>query len=463
MRQVISDNMGSNHVILRFVGFCLLAGLLSASVPLQAQRLTLPRVDKASLLNGMQFLAFEGTPAQVPYLLMIENGAAFDPVDKWGVTQLLLRMMRQQTATLSSDQIGRELDRLGAELHAQAAWDAVYFYGTVPEANLNNLLTLLSNIVVRPGLKADILESERARMVQEVEQLATQTPARTRALLREAVFGPNPYGHGLSGNAETLSNIYLEDVILQYRRLFVPNQALLALYHADASALANQMGRRWGSWVRKQPLPFTFRRATPPQQIRISLVESPADQAMLRWGQLGVPRSQPDYLVLKIFEQYLTLVLPDWARQISGSPQVRASASLTGGKMPGLFEFSVQAPPAQILAYAARLDSLLDEIASGQIDVARFEESRELVFQELVGLLADPITRLRIFLEAELRDLGVNYLLTLKLRLDRIRPDLFQQVVQRQLRSQNPVLIVAGPATELKTPLESLGTVAVLN
>ena len=43
------------------------------------QEIQLPEIERRSFLNGMELLFFEGNPEELPFAVMIKNGAAFDP------------------------------------------------------------------------------------------------------------------------------------------------------------------------------------------------------------------------------------------------------------------------------------------------------------------------------------------------------------------------------------------------
>jgi zinc protease len=427
-------------------------------------RIDIPEFRKRLLLNGMEVLFFEGNPGEAPFILMIDNGAAFDPVDKWGATYLMASMLLEQTERYPEGTIQEGLRQAGAEIHLRVDWDALYFFGTAPPDRLEEVLNLLSEVIVRPSFDEDSLERVRRRVIAELESGQSGIEAQTRKTLISTIFDGNPYAQSVKGSLQSLQNVYLTDIRFQYRRLMLPNQAKLAIYSpADPDAFFRGFSRRWGSWVRGTALPFTFRQAPERDDAVIHLLGSEADSSLFRWGQLGAERSSPEYFALKVLGQYLTLHFPDWAREVSSSSQIRASARLEARKMPGLLEISIQAPADQIGPYLEKLCRMARQLQDGEIDHGRFQEARNLVLAEFRNNLQDPFLRMFTVLETELYGLGINHISTFGLRLARVTPESLQETVRTRNVDSRFVLTVAGPTERILPVLQKIGRVEVLN
>lgn len=422
----------------------------------------LPEIERKALLNGMEFLFVEGNPGRIPFVLMIENGAAFDPAGKWGTTQLMVSMLMESTRQLSAELIQRELVETEGELGFDVDWDAIYFYGSASPEGIGRLLGSLAEIVVRPNFTEESLEKEKAKMIAEVQTQAARVEVRTENLIWNQLFGGNPYAHSVRGTPETLKSVELRDVIFQYRRLILPNQAKLALYFpGDQDRFFQQQSRLWGGWVKVEPPPFTFRPAPALQKPRV-LVMNTEDNGLFRLAHLSVERSSPDFFALKVLEQYLLLTIPDWASQISSSTQIRAGARLEARRMPGYFQVSLKADHQNLMAYFNRLREEIGKIAGGEVSADRLQEARKLVLQEYRASLQDPLGRIYRILETALYNLGINHIPTFGLRLQRVTSKSLSQVVREHLAPENFVLVVAGPANQLRADLEKVARVEVI-
>ncbi|GAB4113311.1 MAG: hypothetical protein Kow001_14900 [Acidobacteriota bacterium] len=447
----------------------LTAGLIARSIIASAAPvaettpLKLPAVERKALLNGMQFLFFDAESEDCPFLLMIENGAAFDPVDKWGVTYLMSRMILEGVVERN---LRQEFESRGIRIESQVDWDAFYFLGTAPASQLEYALLALGDLVVHPDFREETFERLRRELLAELNEEAANIEARTEQVFQATVFADNPYGHSVRGEPRTVSNLYLRDIKIQQRRLLLPNQAKLAVYYSgDRELLFRRLSRRWGAWVRSEAAPFSFVQAERSERPRIRVLENQGSQGecLIRWGQLGVAKSAPEFFALKILEQYLLLQLPEWAEQVSRAGQIRGEVVLAPRRMPGYFQVSLASPVGDVTAYLRQLNRVLAEVKSGRIDEARFQEAKSLVKQEFLASMQDPFGRLMQVLAAELHQLGANFVATFNLRLDRVTPAHFQEVIRRAFPDQGAVVVVAAPAGPIVTDLQEFGDVELLH
>jgi predicted Zn-dependent peptidase len=423
----------------------------------------IPEFHTQPLLNGMEILFFPGGEERVPFVLMIRNGSAFDPVDKWGLTYLTTWMMFQEDRRTGL-RIQRALEKLDARLDFQVQWDVIYLFGEASRGRLLDVLNLLAEMVVHPVFTEETFERLNLELEAEVEAENEQMQVRTQQLFAAELFQANPYSHPVKGVPKTIRNLTLRDVRIHYRKLFIPNQAQLALYYSgERESMFSALSRHWGSWVRNRPLPFTFRQATPTDDRRIVLLDGSATSGMFRLGKLAVSRDSADYYALKVLEQYLILALPTWAGEIAQREQIHASTEVQTRLMQGYLQLSIQAPPEQLLAYYGKFENLIGGLRAGAIDVPKFEEAKRLVYQELVYALQDPIPRLYQLLETSLFNVGVNFISYYGYRLNRVTPDVFQRAVEEYLSLEDFVLVVAGPRDQLQPELEKIGQVTLIS
>ncbi len=131
--------------------------------------------------------------------------------------------------------------------------------------------------------------------------------------------------------------------------------------------------------------------------------------------------------------------------------------------MPGFLQLTVQAPEGELVQYAFRFRDLLERLRNGEIDPDRFKEAKELAFLEMRRQLEDPRGLARQLLEVHLHGVGVSFLTTYGIRLQRVKPSRFQATLTELLAPSSLLLVAAGDGAFLKAQLEEWGRVRVLN
>jgi zinc protease len=423
-----------------------------------------PKFTKNALLNAFEVYFLGGDPGQSQFVLMIKNGAAFDPADKGGATYLMARMMLEKTARRTGDQIRQDLALMNAEIKFRVGWDAIYFYGSAPQNRIPDVLNVLAEIVTKADFDKDVFETVRQEVVSSLGTGAESLMRLTQNRFRSELFGRNPYAHPVKGTPETLASLTTTDLKIQYRKLVLPNQTQLALrYVGDRAKLFQGMGRHWGSWVKGTAVPFTFRQAKPVVATKVFLYNRPEGEGLVRLGNISVIKGSPDFFDLKVLEQYLTLCMPEWAANVTKDSQIQGAVQLETGKMPGQMQLTIRAPSGQLYSYIETVRRALREIIAGEVDLGRLGESKEILLMDLKAALDDPELKLFTILQANLHEVGLRHLSTFPLRLDRVNPARVSKAAEKYFSPDSFLVVVAGNAAVLAPDLGNLGHVELLN
>ena len=428
-----------------------------------AKTIPVPDFERYSFLNGMDLLFLKSNRERLPFVLMIANGAAFDPPGKWGVTYLTVHSLLAGDPHSDHPSLFESLKDLGTDLKVHVSWDAIYFIGESSAGQLERSLAWLADRITQTGIEPASFDTLRQRVRQEVQRELQQVHGWTEQRFRSELFGGNPYAHPVKGTPETLADITVADIKIQHRKLFLPNQAQLATYWGgDANELFGNLAPYWGAWTRSSPMPFTFRKADPVSSARVLVKDDLGPRGELRWGILAPARGSRSFYAAKILEQYLRIQLPSWLEESDrGAPDF--SVELRAEMMPGYLQVRFFAPPERLVPSFERFDQQLGEVMGGQIDESAFERARQLALQEFHAQLADPEARLHVLLQTHLYNLGIGYIANYGRRLNRVRLKTFQDTVAALLSPTGYVVIISGPKRLISQQLESLPGARILN
>ena len=142
---------------------------------------------------------FPANQERVPFMLLVANGAAFDPAGKWGVTYLMTRMMIEAGKDRTGQPLLPALRQLGSELTYRVEWDGIWLEGTAPAAQLTETLNLVGQMMVQPQFEREAFGSP-SRIDPELTKKSEEPQFPTHQRLLSELFDGNPYGHLVSGN-----------------------------------------------------------------------------------------------------------------------------------------------------------------------------------------------------------------------------------------------------------------------
>ena len=282
-------------VFFRLVLFC---GAMLASGWVWAA----PQIQTWQTANGAKVLFVEAPEIEmVDVRLVFDAGSARDG-GKQGVTSFTNSLLSEGAGEWSAYQIAERMEGVGAQLDTGSlrdmAWVSVRTL-TEPKALATTLETLAA-VVAKPNFAEEDIERQRQSILAGLVQDEQSPGSLGKKRLYQLVFGDHPYAGDPAGNMESVKAITREDLVATHNRLYVANNALVAIVgavgRAQAEAIADQVtaGLRPGQQAPKLP---------PVKPLQAAIDEKipfPSTQAHLYIGQPGMRRGDPDYFPLYV-------------------------------------------------------------------------------------------------------------------------------------------------------------------
>jgi zinc protease len=280
------------------VALCLLAvGTISAqekefppegSAP---KEFRVPRTQNFTLPNGLQVtLAPYGLIPKTTIVLGFRGGAVSEPKGKDGVGTLLASLMKEGTATRTSEQFARDLGRIGGALYVISTADDI----SIQADSLSDFGQDLVGLVAEVAMHAKLPESEldRLRKDQLRNISLSRANAQTQASeeFHEVIFGDNGYGRILPSE-DSVKALQIADVRAYYSALFLPNNAHLYVSGVIPAGLRAAIEKNFSAWEKgaKPEIPAIQAKAEP----TLKLIDRPnAPQSTIF---LGLPVPDPTH------------------------------------------------------------------------------------------------------------------------------------------------------------------------
>jgi len=264
--------------------------------------LKLPALERTRLSNGLPIiLARRDAVPLVQLRLVVNAGYAADSLAAPGTSSLVLDLLDEGTPRLSSLEISRELERLGAHFSTSSSLDASTLNLSTLATALEPSLALYAELIRHPTFpqrEIDRLKRERLARIQQEKSQPTGLGLR---VLPPLLYGADhAYSVPLtgSGTEAAVEGLTRDDVVAFHRHWIRPDNAtLIVVGDVSMERLKPLLDKYLGEW----PAPDEARPQKALREVqnrrgqRLFLMDRPgAEQSVILAGRLAPPRNHPD-------------------------------------------------------------------------------------------------------------------------------------------------------------------------
>lgn len=312
-------------------------------------RAELPTPVERTLANGMRVIAFPQRSAPKAYAvplmtaqLILRGGAAAEGEADAGLAALTTTLMTQGTATKSAVEIAQAIDGFGARLDAASGYDASIVSLTALTHVFPQAFALFDEVIRQPSFPQAEVERVRAKAIGDLALSYSNPSALARYVAQRVAFAATPYGHQVSGTAETLAGLDRDRVVAFHAKFFRPDNATLIIggdcVPDDAFALVEA---QFGAWqAPAEPLFVPVQSTLPAPSHRVVIVDKPdAGRTAVVVGRVGIARRASAYAAGTV----ATAVLSGYSGRLNQEVRVKrglsygAGAQLIARREPGMF------------------------------------------------------------------------------------------------------------------------------
>jgi zinc protease len=262
---------------------------------------TFPKPVEQTLPNGLRVIVIERSESPlIAAQLLIKNGGEVDPPELAGLADLTANLLTKGTQSRDATQIAQQIESLGGSLESAARWDSSFATVGVMSSKIPQAMEILADVVRRPTFKSEEVERLRQQYLDNVTLALGDPGSIARFVAARVVFGDSPYGHPVSGTAESLTRITAADISKMHSRYYRPDNAILVIggdiNAKDGMVLATKY---FGDWQKPTtPLPEMSAPAASAatKTGRVVVIDKPdAGQAAVYLARTGITRKDADY------------------------------------------------------------------------------------------------------------------------------------------------------------------------
>ena len=262
--------------------FIYIAASLFLTITMQAQDRPQPKAGPAPtininkpqsfiLKNGLKVLVVENHKLpRVSFNLTLDN-PPYAEGNKKGVSDILSGMLGNGTETVTKDAYNEEIDFLGADIN---------FYASGASANglsrySKRILELMADGALNPLFDQKEFEKVKEKIIEGLKSDEKSVTAIARRVENVLTFGKEHY-KGEFTSEETLKNVTLDDVVMNYNTYFVPANAYLVIVgDVNFKEVKKEVERLFGTWKKATAPQLTYSNPKDVQYSQINFIDTP--------------------------------------------------------------------------------------------------------------------------------------------------------------------------------------------
>ncbi|MGE3820573.1 MAG: insulinase family protein, partial [Isosphaeraceae bacterium] len=431
-----------------------------------------PPVTRRKLSNGLEVLIAERHELPILSLeLVVKGGETLVPAEKHGLASLTAALLTEGTETRDSLTLAGELAEIGASLDASGGLESSTLGLTTLVKHTDEALGLFTDVLLNPAFPEKELNRLKAQRIAQLRARSDRAEAVAGLVFDRILYGQDhPYGRPNLGTLKTVAAMTRTDVADLHERLFLPNNAsLIVVGDVTPDAITARLEKALADWkpgeVPKQELPALPR---PPKGVTVYLVDKPgAAQSVLAVGQVGLPRSTPDYVPLTVmnavlggqFSSRINLNLREDKGYTYGA---RSSWDFRLG--PGPFQAGGSVQTAVTKEALVELVKEVNEITGPRpVTDAELAFAKDRTIRGFPGRFETTRGVAGALSELVLYGLPDDYFRTYTSRIEAVTKADVARVAREHLQPDRLVILVVGDRATIEGPLKSLPFARVIN
>ncbi|MFM8264235.1 MAG: M16 family metallopeptidase [Pirellula sp.] len=427
-----------------------------------------PQVAKKRLANGLNVAVISNHEVpMVNMVLGIRSGSWTER--KAGTAAMAMSMLSQGTSTRNAKQMAEILESNAISLSGSANMDTSSISGSALVDKTELALELLADMARYPTFPKEeysILSSQTLVGLT----ISTKTPEYLADReFRRRIYGDHPYARTQTGEVSDVRSIKLDDMREWFTANVRPDNCTMYLA-GDISAQSGfeLVEKYFGDWQPKGELSLPNLPMLPEiRDTQILLYDRPgSEQSQIRVGHVSIGRTDPDYSKAMVMSSILGGSFNsrlNKAIRVDKGLTYGARGGLAAKRFAGEFQISTFSKTAST---ADTIQVILDVVKTMQADnptEMELRDTKTFVTGSYAGDRETPEAIVGDLWLIETQNLPSNYQKLYLGDVAKTTTDEVKTAAEKIIRDKSLVIVVVGEAEQIKSQLETIAPVTVIN
>lgn len=431
-----------------------------APQPAKAPEIKIGQPATFTLANGLKVFVVQNNK-----LPRVSASLSFDmdgivEGEKAGLTSMAGSLLRRGTTKMNKAKLDEEIDQLGASISTSAT--SAFAFSL--KENFPKVMSLLSDVVLRPSFPADELEKIRKQELSGLQAAKDDPNAIAQNVVSRLTYGKNhPYGDIMT--EQTVNNVKLEDIKDYFKTWWKPNNAYLVFVGDITPAEARTLAEKaFGSWQRGTVPKPTYKQPAPPAKTYIAIVDRPASvQSQITFvAPIPLKPGAPDVIPSSVMNNILGGGFS--GRLFANLREKRAFtygaySSLSPDRLTGTFQASASVRNEKTDSAIGEFLNEFNRIRTEGLQADEVSRMKNYLSGSFARSLESPTTIANFALNIARYNLPANYYQDYLKNLGNVSPQTVQQMAQKYVVPGQMHVVVVGNAKEIAPGLEKYGEV----
>jgi len=272
--------------------------------------LKLPKLQRATLSNGMKIVLAERHNLPLVNFWLLENAGYSADGAKLGIASLTSQMLPFGTKTKSALEIDEQIESLGAQLRPYSNIDLSAVQLSALKANLDPSLALFADIVMNPSFPASDFARVQKERLAEIQQEKVEPTDMALRVLPPLLYGTG-HAYGVpytgTGTEASVTKLTPEDLAKFHTTWYTPeNTTLIVVGDTTLKDVTPRIERAFMAWQGGKAPAKNLARVSPPTKPRVYIIDRPgSEQSLIMTGLIAPAKSEQSDVPLQIMNVIL--------------------------------------------------------------------------------------------------------------------------------------------------------------